>query len=320
MIVKAKKTEFKVGLYVIIITSIVIFCVVYIGIKKDLFSEKIYYYVISTTGENVERGIPVRLSGFKIGQVNDVNLDKIDYVKIEIKILEEYMPWFKQDSKIILVQGGFIGQTYLKLIPGSDESPVLSPGAIVKLDKVGGLDEIIAEAKPVLDDLKVIVANVKIITEQLVDEGGPVQNIITNLEQMSNDLRSEKGLVGYLTKDPRPVQKIDSLLTHGSDLVSNATLRMEDLEPMQKELTALITEVREFVSGVQDLRTDIDPAVSNVVEITNEIKKASKDLVRLRNQGEYTIRLGNELLQRIKQIWPISRAGDSAPPPDLPAP
>ena len=144
MIAKAKRTEFKVGLYVIIITSIVIFCVVYIGIKKDLFSEKIYYYVISTTGENVERGIPVRLSGFKIGQVNDVNLDRIDYVRIEIKVLEEYMPWFKQDSKIILVQGGFIGQTYLKLIPGSDESPVLSPGAIVKLDKVGGLDEIIA--------------------------------------------------------------------------------------------------------------------------------------------------------------------------------
>ena len=320
MIAKAKRTEFKVGLYVIIITSIVIFCVVYIGIKKDLFSEKIYYYVISTTGENVERGIPVRLSGFKIGQVNDVNLDRIDYVRIEIKVLEEYMPWFKQDSKIILVQGGFIGQTYLKLIPGSDESPVLSPGAIVKLDKVGGLDEIIAEAKPVLDDLKVIVANVKVITEQLVDEGGPVQNIITNLEQMSHDLRSEKGLVGYLTKDPRPVQKIDSLLTHSTDLVSNASLRMEDLEPMQRELTALVSEVREFVSGIQTLRTDIDPAVSNVVEITDEIKKASKDLVRLRNQGEYTIRLGNELLQRLKQTWPLSRAEDDAPPPDLPAP
>ena len=320
MIAKAKRTEFKVGLYVIIITSIVIFCVVYIGIKKDLFSEKIYYYVISTTGENVERGIPVRLSGFKIGQVNDVNLDRIDYVRIEIKVLEEYMPWFKQDSKIILVQGGFIGQTYLKLIPGSDESPVLSPGAIVKLDRVGGLDEIIAEAKPVLDDLKIIVANVKIITEQLVDEGGPVQNIITNLEQMSHDLRSEKGLVGYLTKDPRPVQKIDSLLTHSTDLVSNATLRMEDFEPMQKELTALVSEVREFVSGIQTLRTDIDPAVSNVVEITDEIKKASKDLVRLRNQGEYTIRLGNELLQRLKETWPLSRAEDTVPPLDLPAP
>ena len=327
MIAKPSGPEFKVGLYVLTITGIALFLLVYIGIKKDLFAPKMTYYVISTTGENVERGTPVRLSGFNVGQVTEVDLTKVDYVLIEIDVLERFRKWFTRDSQIILVQGGFIGQTYLKLVPGKEGSPVLDEGATIQLTKVGGLDEIIAEARPVIDDLKIIVDNIQQLTDQMMDDDGHFQRTMANVETLSSRLASEDGLVAYLTSDPEPVARLESLLdktdrtmTDISGLVDSADTRIQGLAPLQEDLQALVGEVRGFVAKLDDLARDIQPAMEDVAAITGEVKKATRDLQRLRTRSEYTIRLGSEVLQRIKQTWPLSRGDEQTPPLDHPAP
>jgi ABC-type transporter Mla subunit MlaD len=320
MVHKARGLAFKVGLYVIFITCLSLAAVVYIGFKQDLFSERVTYYVVSTTGENVERGVPVRLSGFNIGHVSDVSLDTVDNVLITVHVLKKYQDWFKTDSKIILVQGGFIGQTYLKLVPGTEQSPVLEEDSVIKLDRVGGLEEIITEAQPVIEDLKAIVANIKNITAHFLDESGAPQQILTNIESVTSDMKEGKGLAGYLLQDPRPVERLDSLLVHTDEaivritnLVDQAALRVEDIGPMQQEITQLVAELRSFIQELKELRAEINPAVEDVVEITGEVRKATEDLDRLRTQGEYTIRIGTELLERLKRTWPF-REGAAGPP------
>ena len=327
MTAKPTGPEFKVGLYVLTITGIALFLLIYIGIKKDLFAPKMSYLVVSTTGENVERGTPVRLSGFKVGQVTEVDLTKVDYVLIEIDVLERFRKWFTRDCQIILVQGGFIGQTYLKLMPGKEGSPVLDEGATIQLTKVGGLDEIIAEARPVIDDLKIIVDNIQQLTDQMMDDDGHFQRTMANVETLSTRLASEDGLVAYLTSNPEPVARLRSLLDKTdkaiadvSGLAESADARIQDLAPLQKDVQALVGEVRGFVTRLEELSDDVRPAAENVTAITEEVKKATRDLERLRARSEYTIRLGSEVLQRIKRTWPLSRGDEQAPPPDHPLP
>lgn len=316
-----EKMELRVGIFALLFVGVLVAVLAYVGIKKDLFADRISFKVISTTGENVERGIPVRLSGFRIGQVDDVNLSSVGKVEVEIKILEKYHAWFRKDSQIILVQGGFIGNTYLQLVPGSPASPILKEDSVITLNRIGGIDEIIAEAMPVIEDLKNIVANVKGITHQLLDEQGPVQNILGNVEAMSHDLRSRQGLIGYLTRDPEPVKKIDALLANSNKamerinhLVGTASHRVEDLEPLQKEAVVLVKEVTGFVEELRKFREDLQPAVDNTIAVTGDIRKASKNLERLRARTEYSLRLGTELLQRLKSTWPLSRK--AIEPPD----
>lgn len=322
-----EKIELRVGAFMLALVALVVSALVYVGVKKDLFADRLSFYVISTTGENVERGTPVRLSGFRIGQVDDVDLSQVGQVIIEMQILEKYHDWLRADSQIILVQGGFIGKTYLKLVPGSQDQPMLEENTRIKLHRVGGLDEILAEARPVIDDLKEIVANINDITTQLLDEKGPAQTILANLRDMSRDLRSDEGLVGYLTRSPEPVQKIDSLLTEGDRLMHSvrglsdaAKDRVQDLAPLQEEAVKLVQEVNGFVKELKAFREDLRPAVENAVTITENVRDASKDLDRLRARTEYTIRLGTELLQRLNATWPLSRGGEPAPPTEHPLP
>lgn len=321
------QSELRVGLFVLTFLALLAGSMVYIGIQKDLFAERFNFRVISTTGENVERGVPLVLSGFRVGQVADVDLTQVGKVVIEVEMLEKYHDWLRTDSQIILVQGGFIGKTYLQLVPGTQDAGILEDGASVDLNRVGGLDDIIAEARPVIEDLKSIVANVREITESVLDEKGAVQRTLANLEGISNDLRSPGGLVGYVTRDPRPVEKLESLLAHTdtamariATLVQSADARVQDLEPIQKEATALVGEVRGFVQEMKAFREDLRPAVDNAVVITEDIKKATRDLDRLRSRTEYTIRQGAQLIERMERVWPLSGGGAPAPPQNHPLP
>jgi ABC-type transporter Mla subunit MlaD len=314
MALEFKTMEFRVGLFLLVVLVTLVSLVIYIGVKKDLFAERITYYVISKTGENIERGIPVRLSGFKIGNVEKVYLDNVGYIKVELEILARYQKWFRENSKFILDQEGIIGNPYFKLVPGTDDSPLLEEGATMTLSKVAGLNELIQEAEPVIENLKEIVANIRDITDSFIDKDGHVQSILANGEAITDLILTNRGLLYYLTQDPRPVQRMDAILAKTDHavlsidrLLQNATTRVEDLKPIQDELVLILQEGQEFIKGLETLRQELEPTLNNIEAISTDVKNATTDLVRLRQQGEYTIRLGTELLQRLKETWPFAR-------------
>ncbi|WP_462323554.1 MlaD family protein [Desulfoplanes sp.] len=306
--------EFRVGMFLVAVIAAVVSVVVYVGIKKELFADRMTYFVVSTTGENIERGIPVRLSGFKIGNVEKVHLDNIGYIKVELEILTRYHKWFHKDSKIILDQEGIIGNPYFKLIPGTDSSPLLEEGDTLPLSKVAGLSELIQEAEPVIQNLKEIVANIRTITNSFIDKDGHVQSVLANAEEITDVILRNKGLLYYMTQDPRPVQKMDSILARTDHaiksidlLVQNATTRVDDLKPIQDELVAIIRDGQDFIKNLQRLQEELGPTLENIEQISSDVRNATTDLVGIRRQGEYTIRLGNELLERFKNTWPFAR-------------
>ncbi|MDD4648477.1 MAG: MlaD family protein [Desulfoplanes sp.] len=309
-----KTMEFRVGIFLITVLVAILAIIVYVGIQNDLFADKVTYYVSSNTGENIERGIPVRVSGFKIGNVQKVYLDNVGNIKVELEILERYQKWIRKDSKIILDQEGIIGNSYFKLIPGSDTSPMLKEDAIIKLSKVAGLNELIQDAEPVIKNLKEIVANIRDITNSFLDKKGQVQSILTNTEQISERILRNKGMLYYLTEDPRPVDQLNSILARTDHavqsidrLVQNSTARINDLQPIQEELVNILKEGQTFITSLDSIRAELSPTLANAAQISENVKNATTDLVQLRRQGEYTIRLGTELLQRLKETWPFAR-------------
>ncbi|WP_028573396.1 MlaD family protein [Desulfonatronum lacustre] len=312
--------ELKVGFFVLAILVAVVVLIVYIGIKKDLFAERIQYTVISQTGERIEPGIPVRLSGFNVGQVTEVTLDRVDQVRVTIRVLKRYQQWFTEDARIILDQEGFIGNSFLKLLPGTETSPVLEEGSVIRLDRVGGITELIEEMQPVVEALRAIVINIWDLTDYLVDQEGPVRRILVNAQTMTERLLAEHGLIHYLAEDPRPVEHIDQILSQADTamqgvnrLLDTAALRVEDLAPIQEEIAGVIREVNVLIVEFQGIREDVTPLLANITQISEDVKTATHDLVSLRRQGEYSLRLGTELLLRLKETWPLSRREATGP-------
>ncbi|MGE4555491.1 MAG: MlaD family protein [Desulfovibrionaceae bacterium] len=323
----ADRTGLKAGFFLIFSLAAAVAVIGYIGVKKQLFAEKAVYRLISPTGENIELGMPVKLQGFKIGQVDSVRLLDLNVVEVDVSILKEYKKWFTSEAKLSL-ENSLIGGSYLKLEPGPKGSPVISEGASIPLAIAENLQDVLKrETEKVLADVKIIVANARIISQQIVDPDGPMQKILSNARDISGNLASDRGLLKYLADDPRPAREINDILDKADasvaslhQLLEGLNGRVANIGQLQERIESLVETLTQVVAEYKGLREDLGPTLRNVEAITGEVRNATTDLYSLRNKAEYGLRLGNEVLLRLKNTWPLSGGAPENQPRRHPEP
>lgn len=153
-----KGLEKKIGFFVIAALLGIALTVVAVGIQHDVFSPKTRLFFITDSGQGIDEGMAVKLSGFNIGKVEKLDLTDDAKVRVTLSILSGYMKWVKGDSKARLVKEGVIGANVIEITPGTDNSQVLEHNAQIAFERERGLgqvvDQLYAEVIPLIDDLK----------------------------------------------------------------------------------------------------------------------------------------------------------------------
>ena len=121
-----RKTEFYVGLFVII----GILCTVYLFVKLGSvnFSKDRYYPVhgFFTSVSGLKTGARVEMAGVKIGIVSNVSIDKKQLLaKVEFSINKDIE--LSEDIIASVKTSGIIGQKYIDILPGGSDI-MLEPG------------------------------------------------------------------------------------------------------------------------------------------------------------------------------------------------
>lgn len=153
-----KGLEKKIGLFVIVAFLGIVLTVIAVGIQHDVFSPKTRLFFITDSGQSIDEGMAVKLSGFNIGKVEKLELTDDAKVRVTLTILRGYMKWVKSDSKARLVKEGVIGANVIEITPGSDKEKSLEHNAQIAFERERGLgqvvDQLYAEVIPLIDDLK----------------------------------------------------------------------------------------------------------------------------------------------------------------------
>ena len=153
-----KGLEKKIGFFVIIALLGIVLTVVAVGIQHDVFSPKTRLFFITDSGQSIDEGMAVKLSGFNIGKVEKLELTDDAKVRVTLSILRGYMKWVKADSKARLIKEGVIGANVIEITPGSDKEKSLEHNTQIAFERERGLgqvvDQLYAEVIPLIDDLK----------------------------------------------------------------------------------------------------------------------------------------------------------------------
>ncbi len=153
-----KGLEKKIGFFVIIALLGIVLTVVAVGIQHDVFSPKTRLFFITDSGQSIDEGMAVKLSGFNIGKVEKLELTDDAKVRVTLSILRGYMKWVKSDSKARLIKEGVIGANVIEISPGSDKEKSLEHNTQIAFERERDLgqvvDQLYAEVIPLIDDLK----------------------------------------------------------------------------------------------------------------------------------------------------------------------
>ncbi|MEK7864405.1 MAG: MlaD family protein [Nitrospirota bacterium] len=273
----------KVGLFFIIAAAGIIATVVSIGIERGVFTAKYRINFTVDKGTGFFEGMPVKLSGFKIGKIDSMSLDENAKVKVTLLISKKYSKWIRQDSKAILTKEGFIGEGVIDISVGSANKPVIGDGGVIQNEKARGLEDIAEEVKPVLNEIRDIISYVN-------DPKGDIKQTLANLKTLSSGLNATK-------------ENADKLLKNADSNISSVS---SDASKALKNIDKTVSSMNDKINPVIDkLNRTMDNAEKTTANLKDAVEKAAPKVPPLLNKGEDALSDTSEVVKSLKQIWPI---------------
>lgn len=189
------RVEAIIGIFVVLAAFLFIFLTVYLGIfRLDGTAYKAYAVAFKdVTGLNKKD--EVKISGVKVGWVDDIRLDPQDLtVTVLMQLQKEFTLY--QNATIIIRQDGLLGARFIDIMPGDASSKVIEPSGVQKETVLYGqqaasfeiimnkINKILADAGHVAEEYNKMlgaeknVASIQHILEQL-------NQVVTNLSHLS---------------------------------------------------------------------------------------------------------------------------------------
>ncbi|MBS1959925.1 MAG: MCE family protein [Bdellovibrionales bacterium] len=208
---------------------------------RNPFLDQNYFYVSYNFAGGIDVGSHVRLSGIKVGKVEDIEFfapardqvvsqkesgsasqdPNLAYtpVRLKISVRKAALPGIRKTSQFYINLAGLIGERYIEITPGTIDSPPLQPG-----DTVAGVDP------PRIDQL----------ISQSFNLAGKIQELIERNK-------------GDITRSIELLYKLSNNLNKTLEKVDESKILSKDLSRLITNLMEVTTDVREVT---KNLRTD----------------------------------------------------------------
>lgn len=282
--------------------------------RQGWFTPTARVFVVLPAANGVQIGMPVKVKGFVIGEVDEVSLrDDLD-VRVGMRLASAKMALLGADAKVRFGRDGPIGAKYVDLHPGAPKGARLAAGTTLALDAGTEIEDVMATVKtgvekltrtlekldPILDDTRKLTAEA---AEMREDVRKSLSATLTEIQGMSGELRqtsvSARALVTHLNGDrAQVVGDVRKLLGTVQDTASDVR---DTVRATQSELTPSLKLAREMLADVRAMAGEVRGDVPGLV---HSGRSAADDAA--------------DITQGLRQTWPISTLAKPAETGALP--
>lgn len=165
---KDKSNLVKVGIFVTMLTVVLMIMIVAIGKESSLFESRLIVKAIVPNAENLRPGAVVELRGLRIGHVEDIVIAEQEVVEISLKITEKNLPWIRKDSKVEISNAGLVGDKYLQIKGGTKEAGAFDPTSdILQYEASFDLKAIAAKGGNIADKAERIMTKLDVLLDAI---------------------------------------------------------------------------------------------------------------------------------------------------------
>jgi phospholipid/cholesterol/gamma-HCH transport system substrate-binding protein len=277
------KTEFKVGLFIILTVLLILAGLGYMAYKKGVFQAEQTFTLSSRTGDGLTVGMPLNFSGFKIGRIADLELSEQGVVLVKIRVPSQHFKWLRADSKFIL-ERPLIGSTKLLVVTENMNSPLLTPKSLPSVTEVNDINETIKQFEPVVEKVALT---------------------MDHLEKLTGTLAGTKSLIEMAVSDEASVKSLYEAMKNAKSITQRADnlLKKTDEELYGREgvKPVVVAALQELVKDLQKLGKTID----NITRISSDAADSTKDLKVLRDEIDATVYSVDSLVDQLNKLVPF---------------
>lgn len=331
-------TEVKVGIFVFL--GLIVLAYMTLKVEKFKLSTAEGYEVAALfdSASGLVVSSPVQIAGIEVGRVKDIRLTGRQ-ARVTMTIRKEIAIF--SDAKATLKTQGVLGDKYVEINPGSEKTPRLTAGAVIRetLSPVE-LDQILAKAQPIVDDVRSVT---KTLSEVIGTEAGKndLKGTLTNINKSTEDIRNitvrlsrGEGTLGKLVNDDTLYKDMRITMTglkntmtqinEGKGTLGKLINDQEFYDETKRTLTSLQKVADKIDSGegtlgklVNDdsLYREAKETVASLNQTANKINQGEGTIGKLINDDslhkeiKYTLRSATKAMEGLSEQVPLSILG-----------
>jgi phospholipid/cholesterol/gamma-HCH transport system substrate-binding protein len=296
-----KYLERKIGIFIAVALLGVVIAFVLYGVQKDFFTPIYTLRFTADRGTGFSKGMPVKLSGFRIGRVTSISLNEQAMVDINIEVDKKYRTWIRSDSTVNLVKEGLVGDSIVDITIGTQDKPELKEGEAIEYIKTKGLDEM---AKEIVEKVKPVLFEVRDIISYVNDPEGDIKRTIRNLEVLTRNLDGTRQQADTLLVSVNG--NLDRISNRAITTIESANSKIDslDLAPALSRLNSTIDNIDKKIPPILD---KADATLAEVSKLSRETRVMSEaafpKIPGLLSQAEDVLLSTDRLINSIQNIW-----------------
>src|SRR3954470_7476210 len=229
----------KVNAFLLIAFALAASFIGLVAYKQGWFLHQSPIHFITPNALGLNKGMPVKLHGFTVGSVSDMQLTD-GGVDVKLLIMSDYMKRIPQGSRARHArEAGVIGASVIDIVPGQAALPI-AEGALISFEPARGITEIVddfrRQAIPAFNELKQAMG-------QVTQAGHDITQILAGLRQEVDQLPATHRAVRDLVKEATTATSDLNLQTTATlDAVERVASSVEHAVPMLSQKLASSVE------------------------------------------------------------------------------
>lgn len=300
----------QVGWFIILGFGAIIFILLMITMRSDLFANKFYLTFSPPSATSFYVGQPVKYQGFTVGRIDNMELQDDGRVRIVLRLLERYHSMLHEESFIHLTREGLIGEQTLEITAGDTSKPVVSDGQNIEYRTAATIEQLLQDIKPAVENANTLLSELAELASWMNNPESDIRLITARLNSVSQDLNRQnvgvliENLAGALnnlnalTKDMKE-QKVAKQLA--SALQASSAI-LTDLRPLSEQIAKQgpdsLKRVNSLIEHVDRLSRSLDIVASDLSELTPE-------LPGLARESRQAIAEMQDILKSVRGSWLI---------------
>ncbi len=302
----------KAALLLALVVALVAGFVLYVLYARGAFQETQRLVLIADDSEGIGVGANLTFSGFPVGRVQRIELDKNGKARIEVEVPLKDLHWLRTSS-VFTLERGLVGGARLRAFTGNLDDPPLRAGAereVLRGDATEQLPVLLATMRQVLDhiermtasdsNLNASLANLRAISARMTGRYGALGGLLggdENAKKVIDALDRSNALLASLggasAKLGRTLDKADARLFGAGGV-------MDGTQQAIAQLNATLAEARESLKKA-------DAVLAEAQKVGANTAAATEDLAALRAEVDASMHKLSSLIDEVNRKWPFKR-------------
>jgi phospholipid/cholesterol/gamma-HCH transport system substrate-binding protein len=291
-----RRTEIKVGLFVLGLMLAGVVAVVLLGRSKHVFESRVRLHATFPDVAGLVQGAPVRVAGVNVGTVSQIMFVRAKprpQIRVDLDIKQSALGLVRADSMARISNQGLLGDKIVEVTAGSTAEAPLHAGSDIKTATAPDFDQMLKQAAAVLDDTRRVADRVATAVDQLADPKtiAEVRESVMHIHGLLHATEKGEGLAHALFYDRRTADEQTRLESNLSQLAMHADRGVQHLDAVLaatdgdgRQLFNNVSRAAKSVGTTADqlqrshLVANLDRATADLVAITGSVRSGQGTL------------------------------------------